>query len=541
MKKIKILLIALILILGGVFFSNTYAAKGDTRSLGAQLTRPFQDPNYTNPKYQYTVPGEATDLLYTIVKIYDNSDKDAEDNLAFTKALYCLRGGVGFGTEGEDVSIAPVTYTEIGEMHENAKDIIENYLNKYKTGNVTGSEIDLDTEKEFTISVSENGVPTQETKTVNLYNAILWIIDESYLPVDKTTTEGEETVVLYDASEYKAELLDKAGVPISQQADITDNDIEVIQQLAMWYFTNYDEQLAGTKPTVSQSTMFPSQFLSINGDNNIDDQRANNLDRLYQYFIYGAIENADTYTTDSTTEARIKNVEENKFDKTTSLTKTDHDIEGIYDYYEIGPVKFTGNAGERKTVDISDIILYDSEGEVIAKQFEIEEQEEWPDENGDTIYGDIVSAGSQVVYRFIDADENEVTSLIKGQEYKIRIYKAFEKDSTVLPDGLYERYDMSKFTVKVSSTYTLSNATFLSAGNDSQPVVEIDKEKVSTSDEITTEEPKEFDLSLRKFITSIKRNGEEVVVDDRTPNIDISKLNKLNRNVKVTTATYTQQ
>ena len=317
MKKVKILLIALILVLGGVLFSTVNAASVQ-RSLGAQLTRPFE-----NLKYQYTVPGNATDLLYTIVKIYDNSDKDAEDNLAFTKALYCLRGGVGFGAE--DVSTNPVTYTEIGEMHTDAKDIIQNYMNKYNTGNIAGNQINIDTEKTFTFSKTENGVSKQVTKTANLYNAILWIIDEAYLPVDKTTTEGKETVVLYDASEYKAELLDKAGVSKSEQEDITDNDIEVIQQLAMWYFTNYDEQLAGTKPTVSQSTKFPTQFLSINGNNNVfieDGERRRNLDKLYQYFIYGAVENADTYLENETTGVRAKNVEENKFDKTNALNIT---------------------------------------------------------------------------------------------------------------------------------------------------------------------------------------------------------------------------
>jgi len=320
MKKVKILLIALILVLGGLFFGNSYAVKGDTRDLGASLTRPFEDPNYTNPEYQYTVPGSATDhLLYTIVRI---GDADAQNNLTFTKALYCLRGGVGFGAEGEDISIAPVTYREIGEMHTDAKDIINNYMNKYKTGNVANKEINIDTEKTFTISKTEIGILGEETKTVNvnLYNAILWIIDESYLPVDKVDTEGEETVVLYDASEYKAELLDKAGVPTSQQANITDNDIEVIQQLAMWYFANYDEQLAGTIPTVSQSTMFPAQFLSINGDNNISDTKANNLDRIYQYLIYGAVDNAGTYEVDSTTGKRTKTIETNKFDKDSTLT-----------------------------------------------------------------------------------------------------------------------------------------------------------------------------------------------------------------------------
>lgn len=532
MKKVKILLIALIVILGGVFFSNTYAATGNTRSLGAQLTRPFADPNYTNPKYQYTVSGGTTDLLYTIVKIYDEADKNA-DSLAYSKALYCLRGGVGFGTEGEDVSTNTVNYTEIGEMHTDAKSIINDYMNKYKTGK-DGNTINLDTTETFKISKTENGTNTEVEKTVNLYNAILWVIDQSYLPTDRTNSEGQK---IYDASEYKKELLDKAGVPTSQQADITDNDIEVIQQLAMWYFTNYDEQKAGTKPTVSQATKFPSQFLSINGDSNIDNTRANNLDRLYQYFIYGAIENADTYTINASTGARTKAIESNKFDKTNSLTITSHDVEGIYDYYEIGPVKFTGNAGERKTVDVSNIVLYDANGNVIAKEFEIEETKEAPGEADE-----VVSGGKHVVYKFLDSDGKEATSLIKGQEYKIRIYKAFEKGSDVLPDDLYERYDMSKMTLKVTSSYSLSNATFLSAGNESQPVVEIEKEKVSESDEITTEEPKAFDLSLRKFITSITRGETEIEVADRTPQINTNTLVNgiTNRNgTKEYTATYT--
>lgn len=531
MKKIKILLIALILIIGGVFFSSTYAANGDTRSLGAQLTRPFEDPNYTNPKYKYTVPGKAGDLLYTVVKIYDDADKDVSNNLLYSKALYCLRGGIGFGAE--DVSTDIVKYTEIGEMHTDAKNIIENYMNKYKTGNEEGKEVDFNEEKEFTIPKKEDTTVTQITKTVNLYNAILWIIDESYLPKD--IVKDDKTV--YDASEYKKELLDKAGIPSSQQDNITDNDIEVIQQLAIWYFTNYDEQLEGVKPTVSQATKFPAQFLRIDGKD-IDSKKEEILNTLYQYFIYGAIENADTYTIDASTGARTKTIETNEFDKTNSLTITSHDVEGVYDYYEIGPVVIKGNAGDRKTVDTSNIVLYDANGKVISKEVEIEEEIEEPDKENE-----IVSRGRQVVYKFLDSDGTEVeeSRLIKGKEYKIRIYKAFEEGSDVLPDNLYERYDMSKMTLKVTSSYSLATATFLSGGNESQPVVEIAKEKIDESDEITTEEPQEFDLSLRKFITSITRNGEKIDVEDRTPSIDLSKLNTVDSrtNKKITTATYT--
>lgn len=530
MKRIKILLIALILILSGVFFGSTYAAKGDTRNLGAQLTRPFADSNYTNPKYQYTVPGTLGNVQYTIVKIFDNADK-ADDVLAYTKALYCLRGGVGFGANGEDVSINPVDYHEIGEMHADAKDIIENYMNKYKTGNEDGKTINLDTEKKFSISKEVNGKNETVEKTVNLYNAILWVIDEAYLPKDRINADGDK---IYDAAEYKKELLDKAGVPVSEQEDITDNDIEVIQQLAMWYFTNYDEQEAGTKPTVSQATKFPAQFLSINEDNNLKpDGREENLNRLYQYFIYGAIENADTYKVNAESKARTKIVEENKFDKATPLTKTSNE-----DYYEVGPIKFEKNANTRDvTVNTSDIVLYDAKGKVIAKEFEIKEIKEEPGKPNEEISG-----GKHIVYEFVDADGKVATKLIKGQEYKIRIYRAFEEGSDVIPDNLYERYDMSKITVKVTSSYSQTNAKFLSAGDVSQPVVDIEKEKVSKDDEITTEDPKSFDLSLRKFITSIKRGEENIEVADRTPKINTNTLiNGIrNRNGSIEyTATYT--
>ncbi len=519
MKKIKILLIALILILGGAFLSNTYAAE-TTRNLKAQLERPFNPKS----KYQYTV---SDNLKYTIVKIYDENDKEG-DSLAYTKALYCLRGGVGFGSqEDTDVSQNAVQYTEIGEMHKDAKAIMDK-MKQYKARE-NGSELNLDRKVEFTIS-KKDGSSTQETKKVeaNLYNAILWILDEAYLPKD--ITKNDETV--YDASEYKKELLDKAGIPTSQQSDVTDNDIEVIQQLALWYFTNYDEQEAKVEPTVSQATMFPAQFLTINDNNNIDDIRENNLDRLYQYFIYGAIENAGTYTTkDESTGEREKTITKNEFDKSVPLT-----IKSSGDYYEVGPIKFKNDVNtraENEKVDVSSIVLYDANGEVIPKKVEIIEEDENP-------YTESVkkSGGVHVVYKFVDNGGQEVTSLLKGQEYKIMISKAFDEGSDIIPEGLYEKFDMSKITVKVTSTYNLSTATFLSAGNNTQPVVEIEKEKLEDGDTITTEE---FDLSLRKFITSIKRGEQDVKFDDRTPKIDVSKLNTNDDRTgqKTTTATYT--
>ena len=497
MKKIRVLLITLILILGGAFLSKSYAAE---RNLGAELVRPF-----TNSKYQYRVPDN---ILYTIVKIYDSVDKNQSNEMLYTKALYCLRGGVGFGADDTtDVSKTPITYNELGEMHKDAKNVIQKYQEYYG--------INLDR----TIDGTEN--------TANIYNSILWILDEAYLPVDDTN---------YSEDEYKKELLDKAGVPVNQQIDITKDDIEVIQQLAIWYYANYDEQIAGTKPTVSQSTRTPAGLLSINDNNNFDGYRLNNLNMLYQYLIDGARNNASSYTINVETGERTKTVKENKFDQSLKLEieKVDYEEtkpniitpEGYY--YEIGPFSIKSDTGERvgeQKLDVTDIIVYDANGKPIDQYYEFAE---------DKVYE---------VVEFYDSNNNKVQTLEKGINYYVRVKQMFTKGWTFdSPMAEEEKYDLSNVTLKISSSYTLSKATFLIRENADQPVVEITKEKIADSDEITTILPKEFDLSLRKFITYIKRGDNEIKIESRVPEINTNTLiNGITNRDGTTeyTATYT--
>ena len=144
MKKIRILLIALIIVLGAFFYNQTYAVSGDTRSLGAQLERPF-----TNSTYTFRAGANGIDKVYTVVKIYDNADREDESNLLYSKALYCLRGGLGFGADDEtDVSKDPITYTEVGEMHKDAASIIAKYNQYYgidlnRTETINGKEVNI--------------------------------------------------------------------------------------------------------------------------------------------------------------------------------------------------------------------------------------------------------------------------------------------------------------------------------------------------------------------------------------------------------------
>lgn len=262
MKKIKILLIAVLLIIAGAFFNNTYAANNTAISLKAETTR-------SGKEYRYYVTGEGnTDVYYSVVKIYDTNDN--------TKSIYCLRGNRGFGaTSNSDISESSVNYIGNLNMHDSASPVIQKYKDLYG--------VNLNVSKEMKNSA---GVE----KSVNIYNAILWILDEAYLPKDKKD-KG------YSASEYKEELLDKAGVTSSEKErkNITDDDIEVIQQLAIWYFANYDEQ--NKKPTVSQVELNPTNMLRINDINTkIEDYaRRRNLNKIYQYFIYGAIDNSSIY------------------------------------------------------------------------------------------------------------------------------------------------------------------------------------------------------------------------------------------------------
>ena len=510
MKKSRIPLIILALIILSLFLGKIYAADV-TRNLGAQNERPF-NPIST---YQYGVKGQedGSTLYYTLVKIYDDNNRDFSK---YTKPIYCIRGGKGFGVSKEnpyeDVSKSPIEYiqAERSEMHYNANEVISKYKELYN--------VDLDRNE----NINE--------KTVNIYNAILWILDEAYLPKDKVNSENE---AIYSSLEYKQELLDKVGVPRTQQEEITDNDIEIMQQLAVWYFTNYDEQKANINPTVSQSTMFPAQFLSINRNNNISSEKENNLNRIYQYFIYGAINNSSTYIINEETGSRTKKVEKNEFDKAGQLTITSNDSLGLYSYYQIGPVKIKNNLNDRngsKELDSTNIVLYDAEGNSIPKFYLIPEDEVLP---GMKSYN--------TIYRFVDKDGNEATSLQTGIEYYIRFYKFFEKGSET-PDFITDndKYDISKISIKMTSLYMTSTADFMYAkneANNNQAVVEIDKEKISEGDEITT---KVFDLALRKFISSIDGkilSGEETRIPKINTNTLINGTNN-DRGIKEYTATY---
>lgn len=495
MKRIKILLMALAvaLILTTVLSSNAvYAAEGK-RNLTYQRTRPYsddnEDENIDNEEYTFARSKDGQELKYSIVKIFDFDKRDLETPYKkFEDSFYCLRGGKGFGNVeyGKNSSTNSTEYTVIENMKSNAKEVIKKYGELYDDINLDRTENINFNEKTY--------------NNVNIYNAMLWIADNAYLPVSTDK---------YNAQEYKTELLTKIGIAKVNQGMITDDDLEVIQQLAFWYFANYDEN--GKNESVSTTNPIPVNWLAINESNDVfGTRRANYLNRIYQYFIEGALKEA------SNVNSEIRDITSEKdvtigFDKNTEFkveenTGSTGTIVNPYEnYYLIGPFKITTNNARYNDFELA---LKDGKGNIVNQYFYLEQQK---DILARTKIFDVLDANSELIKG--DYEDGDIKNVKYYNEYYIKLYKSAMKPPVDI--------DCSKFSLKVSKTGKWATANFLYATGNDQAIIEIKRDKAEAEDEISTEVPKRFDLALRKYITEV--NGTKLE-DTRVPDIDITKL-----------------
>lgn len=488
MKRIKILLMALIVALISIAVLNPnaiYAAE-EKRDLTYQRTRPYSedngDNNIDNEEYTFARHKDGQEFKYSIVKIFDYNKRELETPYKkFEDSFYCIRGGKGFGSVefGDNSSANSAKYTVIENMKSNANEVIAKYKELYN--------INLDRTENITFN-------EKTYNNVNIYNAMLWIADNAYLPVSTDK---------YNAQEYKTELLTKIGIAKVNQGMITDDDLEVIQQLAFWYFANYDEN--GKNESVSTTNPTPVNWLAINESNDVfGTRRANYLNRIYQYFIEGALkEGSDsTSTIRETTNSDSVNIE---FDKNIKFGVEDKSSTGTKpnpyeNYYLIGPFKITTNDARYNDFELA---LKDGKGNIVNQYFYFEQTEDTLKRM--QIFDVIDSAGNKV----------ELEKVTYNNEYYIKLYKSAME---------FVDIDCSKFSLKVSKTGKWATANFLYATGNDQAVIEIKRDKAEAEDEISTEVPKRFDLALRKFITAIKRAEKNIEVADRTPRVDTTTL-----------------
>lgn len=488
MKRIKILLMALIVALISIAVLNPnaiYAAE-EKRDLTYQRTRPYSedngDNNIDNEEYTFARHKYGQEFKYSIVKIFDYNKRELETPYKkFEDSFYCIRGGKGFGSVefGDNSSANSTKYTVIENMKSNANEVIAKYKELYN--------INLDRTENITFN-------EKTYNNVNIYNAMLWIADNAYLPVNTDK---------YNAQEYKTELLTKIGIAKVNQGMITDDDLEVIQQLAFWYFANYDEN--GKNESVSTTNPTPVNWLAINGSNDVfGTRRANYLNRIYQYFIEEALKEVsdpdskirETTNSDSVNIEFDKNIKFGVEDKSSTGTKPNP----YENYYLIGPFKITTNDARYNDFELA---LKDGKGNIVNQYFYFEQTEDTLKRM--QIFDVINSTGNKV----------ELEKVTYNNEYYIKLYKSAME---------FVDIDCSKFSLKVSKTGKWATANFLYATGNDQAVIEIKRDKAEAEDEISTEVPKRFDLALRKFITAIKRAEKNIEVADRTPRVDTTTL-----------------
>ena len=448
-KKNLLLTLLMGIILTGTFLT-TPASQAAVASQGKHLK--METPTYRDSGYAYKLglesDSETTELeMWKIYEYNDNDQTRKNDN----STIYCLRMGVGFGSENGSPT-EPRIYQKYADM-KNPQNGDQDIINQYKSSVLGNSQ--------------------------ERYNSLMWVLDHCYVPAPSTASEEAKK----NAEAYKKELLNAAGIP--ENSTINDDIIDIVQQVAIWYFTNTDKYKAQ-----DITTIYVKKKDEVGDYKNLEDvfdwDLQDEVKTLYQYFIGEGEKNKNTApsTTDATNPIQL-----NSTDAKVTLRK---DTDGS-EYYLAGPYK-------------------------IEKQLEKE-------------FTISASLNNESTFTLLNEDKQTGTDIQtlagNGQSFYVKIPKN-ENTNNI------ENVSLTITTKVKQNTITYWEVNDNNAANE-QPVVEIKPEEKVFTQEVTFK-LSNFDLALRKFVTNI--NGKELKKDETTytrgPVIDLDPLTK----ASATTANY---
>ena len=331
------------------------------------------------------------------------------------------------------------------------------------------------------------------------YYAATWILDHAYIPYyaksgDSVEVQNQKT---QQAAQDREDLLNASGMGDSLKQELTDDDIDVVQQMALWYFTNtksdensdiYHVDFA-EEPSFQEIAIAEKGVGSYTTMSDVNQTRADAMEKLYQYMVKTAksTENIEYYKTHN------GKVEE----PITLATEVNPTVELDGGNYIVGPYKINKNN--------------DLPFELNAK---------FTDQDGTDLNGKytLLNSNKQAV-----SQGTTIKDLV-GQSFYISI-----------PSSNID--DITKIKFSYTGSYRTSSKGFWTTTQNPdtvQPLVAVEKQETPLSGEKEVGVAKrEFDLSLRKFISEV--NGKEI---NREPTVDVSNLNKNIDGAKVTTATY---
>ncbi len=411
-----------------------------------------------------------------IWKIY-NTKNDRNDT------FYCLKGGPGFGSDNmfNNKSVAQ-SYTKSFNMRNPEK--IPDQYKKYNSG-----------------SEDVNILPDPDSQA---YKAIMWILDNCFILPEKNSGEDSGSDITIgnlrrDNLIKAAKAYAKDSYPEASSSDfdkLTDDDIDVVQQLAIWYYTNpngeyhvgetFELWLNSKKGDVTQTNTY--QSLSEKGVFTNGEARAHACQGLFYYL------------TETPEDLNYDYKSVNNENQTVQINESEATMEVLSNRYVFGP--YTLEKIGTASFELTGKVTYGT---------------------SDTVEQDV---------KYLNENKGEVP---KGTTLNDLIGKKFYIS---FPDTI----DYSKVTFSITGKYYTTEAYYWSVetpkGID-QPVVKVEEKGHTFTDE-TVFTPSEFDLALRKFIVSI--NGVDVKNQDgkftREPQISQEEIKKLagEGSDKVTTA-----
>ena len=406
----------------------------------------------------------------------DNSVVEGTGTANWNNTIYCLKAGLGFTSPSGGLSAAQEENIRVLYPYSEAMAALD-------------TRISISGRTEYK-SIIKMGWEAQKN------NSVLWILDNAYMKNLDETAKTEIKKYLFSSMlnyindtnntgetiEMIRENLENFGISSVDDIILTDSDIDVIQQAAIWYYTNDGESaynysgvptLQISESTTTDSTLYNSIEDTIDPTNFYGEGylRSVQAQALFYYLTRAAEKESTNY---STTRALTPTV---KFENQTAQIETS---EG---QTIVGPFKYTVTKNGKN--------VYGYEIDVEAQKI------------GESSYSQISE------YKLVKSNKITETTIeeIEGQDFYVVI----------------EDSDISKVKVTTGATYIDTEATIWTAEDPNseeaqteQPVVIINKTEkpVSAVKEVTTD--LKFDLALRKYITKVN----DQTVETREPEID---------------------
>ena len=397
--------------------------------------------NYDTNPYTYKVANSGDGGKTTVFKIRKEGDNSFED------ALYCLNAQKSFPSATS-----------------------KSYSNKGDLTDTSISEVSA-----FKSNIGENN-----------YKAILWLINNMYLRKQQPG-EKEDYINKAFATQIAANVLPKETAEHIASI-LTDDDIEVVQQWAMWYFTNRSDATGGYSSDYQAYCNAKYNALGtiyVSGLSTRDEHNVAQDVKFSDIAPSGVNANARQEYANILFDYLVTNAKNANSTETAtypSFAMRDEDIACTIsgDYYKVGPFKV--NSGTESAT----IKLVDSNGnEIDTSKYSILKEGETSFTNQkvneifDTNY-----------YICLPIEGNEIT------EVKVTID--------------YTSYD-TQASLWMAESDAMQPVVLITRGNTPHPSV---RGKVI--------ETKIFDLALRKYIVKIGN----IDVTERTPVVDTDSITR---------------